>query len=320
MGCKKDLIYFPGTVNQEVEKALDSGYDGIIVCVHKPQETSLYSAGWKDRKKLIQANPNSLFKIASISKLYMASAASMMIADQTLNPDATLSQLIPELADKIEHADEITVRMMIKHRSGIPDYVYDPEFPERDKYESYLETASLVFNKSAEFKPNRKYKYSNTNYLLLGEIMDRAIGYSYWEYIKEKILKPLQLENTFNTIMEVDSNEVMSGYYVNYEPDLKYIDHTRPGGSMIATAEDVARFLRALIDGSLLNDEEQEIYTSLYPYEHTGWVPGYTSIARYHDDIDAVIVQFVNTSKGQMFWLELERVYSRIVRAAKKEN
>ena len=88
---------------------------------------------------------------------------------------------------------------------------------------------------------------------------------------------------------------------------------------MIATAEDVGIFLRALIDGSLLDPKEQEIYTSVYPYEHTGWLHGYTSIARYHSEIDAVVVQFVNTSKGQMFWAGLNRVYNRIVKLIERD-
>lgn len=96
--------------------------------------------------------------------------------------------------------------------------------------------------------------------------------------------------------------------------------HTRPGGSMIATAEDVAIFLRALIDGTLFSEQEQEIYSSVYVYEHTGWVSGYTSIARYHEDIDAVIVQFINTSKNSMYWVGLERTYNRIVKAVTKER
>ena len=83
---------------------------------------------------------------------------------------------------------------------------------------------------------------------------------------------------------------------------------------MIATAQDVSIFLRALIDGTLLSPEEQAIYTSVYPYEHTGWLPGYTSIARYHPDIDAVVVQFVNTSGKEIYWLELKRLYNHIVR------
>jgi len=67
---------------------------------------------------------------------------------------------------------------------------------------------------------------------------------------------------------------------------------------MVATAEDVGVFLRALNDGSLLNDHEQAIYSSIYKYGHSGLIPGYQSIARYHSDIDTVVVQFVNTAGG----------------------
>jgi hypothetical protein len=67
---------------------------------------------------------------------------------------------------------------------------------------------------------------------------------------------------------------------------------------MIATAEDVGIFIRALNDGSLLNDKEQAIYASVYDYGHLGLLPGYHSIARYHSEIDTVVVQFVNTTGG----------------------
>ena len=87
---------------------------------------------------------------------------------------------------------------------------------------------------------------------------------------------------------------------------------------MIATAEEVGIFLRALNDGSLLNDEEQAIYSSIYVYEHTGLWPGYSSITRYHKDIDAVVIQFVNTSGGDS-WMISEIVYNRVVRILRKQ-
>ena len=145
----------------------------------------------------------------------------------------------------------------------------------------------------ADFEPDEKYRYSNTNYLLIREILDKVLGYSHHQYIKEEILTPLELNNTFSSIQEVDIDDVMSGYYVGVESDFKHIDF-----GMVATAQDVGTFLRALNDGSLLNDNEQAIYSSISEYEHTGWVLGYYSIARYHKDIDTVVVQFVNTNGG----------------------
>ena len=124
---------------------------------------------------------------------------------------------------------------------------------------------------------------------------------------------PLELNNTFSSLHEVDIDDVMSGYYAGVELDFKHIDF-----GMIATAEDVGIFLRALNDGSLLNDDEQAIYSSIYKYEHKGWVLGYYSIARYHEDIDTVVIQFVNTTLRDT---ELTTIvgYDRIVRILRRQ-
>lgn len=88
---------------------------------------------------------------------------------------------------------------------------------------------------------------------------------------------------------------------------------------MLATAEDVGIFLRALNDGTVFNNGEQEIYSSIYEYEHTGWVPGYQSIAKYHHDIDAVVIQFNNTTGGY-HWNTAEIVYNRVVKIIRNRS
>ncbi|MCA9986589.1 MAG: beta-lactamase family protein, partial [Anaerolineales bacterium] len=160
-----------------------------------------------------------------------------------------------------------------------------------DSSEAALE---LALDLPANFKPGEDYEYSNTNYYLLSQLIAKVVGYSHWQYIKEEILVPLALSNTYTPIDEVAADDVMSGYWVGLDRDLK----NDPHGSMVATAEDVGIFLRALNDGSLLNDNEQAIYASIYEYDHSGLIPGYHSIARYYSDIDTVVVQFVNTAGG----------------------
>ncbi len=318
-GCSMSLRPLSDTVEEELELSLDRGFDGIIVYVNQAGDSRFYASGWDNREKQITADPHALFKIASISKLYMAAATAQLVADGALSLDQTLAELIPEVEGRIENAETISLKMMVKHRSGIPEYIEHPDF-KSDTDEPYLKTIALIFDEGADFRPGKKYAYSNTNYLIIGEILDRTLGYSHHRYIRDEILTPLGLNNTYSLYTEVDSNDVMSGYLVGWDPDLKNWDHTGPGGSMVATAEDVGLFLRALIDGTLFTEEEQAIYTSIYEYEHTGWVPGYTSIARYHVDIDAVVVQFVNTSSGQLFWLDLNKVYNRIVRILENES
>ena len=177
-------------------------------------------------------------------------------------------------------------------------------------------TLELALDLPANFEPDEDYGYSNTNYLLLSELIDKVVGYSRHQYIKEEILIPLELNNTFGSLSEVNIDDVMSGYYVGYEADLK----TNKQG-MLATAEDVGIFLRALNDGSLFDEGEQEIYSSIYVYEHTGLVTGYQSIAKYHKDIDTVVIQFVNTTDFDGYtWNLSEIVYNRIVKILRSEK
>ncbi len=308
------ILPLPDMVQEQLNEGIDHGFDGMIVYVDQAgNPPEFYAAGWHDRKNKIPADPQALFKIASISKLYDAVAITKLVNDGRLSLDNTLAHYFPELVGRIENADKITLRMMVQHRSGIPNLTDTPNFW-TDPPKSSKEALELVLDLPAGFEPGEDYEYSNTNYLLISELIEKLVGYSKFQYIKEEILTPLGLNNTFGSRSEVDTDDVMSGYYVGIESDLKTDEY-----GMLATAEDVGIFLRALNDGSVFNEGEQEIYSSIYEYDHTGWVPGYQSIAKYHKDIDAVVIQFNNTTGGY-HWNTAEIVYSRIVKILRSET
>ncbi|NNK28439.1 MAG: beta-lactamase family protein, partial [Flavobacteriaceae bacterium] len=168
----------------------------------------------------------------------------------------------------------------------------------------------------ANFEPGEDYEYCNTNYLLINKIMDDELGYGNFRFIQEEILTPLNLTNTYASLSEVNVADVMSGYHVGYPYDLKTNDY-----GMHATAKDVGTFLRALNDGSLFEPGEQEIYSSIYEYEHSGWVPGYQSFAKYHKDLDAVTVEFYGTTDPKLYnWNLSEIINNRIVKIIRKKN
>ncbi len=308
------ILPLPDTIQEQVDEAIGHGFDGMIVYVDQAgKPPAFFTGGWKDKQKKIPADPNSLFKIASISKLYTAVAATKLVKEKRLSFDKTLADYLPELRDRIENAEEITLRMMIQHRSGIPNFTDNPVYWENEQ-ENGKNALDFALDLPASFKPNEGYEYSNTNYLLLRRIMDDVLGYSHNQYIKEKILIPLELKNTFFSIAEVDLDDVMSGYYVGYEEDFKAREY-----GMLATAEDVGIFLRALNDGSVFNEGEQEIYP--YEYNHGGLVVGYQSLAEYHKDIDAVVVQFINTTDFNGYeWNLSEITINRIVKIIRQKN
>jgi len=308
----------PKSIQEQVNKAADYGFDGIIVYVdEKGKKPAFYTAGYKNKENKVPADPKSLFKIASVSKLYTAVAIAKLVYDRHISLDQTLADYFPELVGHIENANKITVRMMVQHRSGIPNYTDTKNYWVNPK-QTDKERLDLILDLPAKFKPDKDYEYSNTNYLLLSKLIEKVTGKSKFEYIKKEILDPLNLKSTYGSIQDVNLNDVMSGYYVGYENDLKTDDN----GVMLATAEDLGKFVRALNDGSVFKDKkEQEIYTSIYKYEHTGLIPGYQTIAKNHKDIEAVVIQFTNTVDFEGYnWNLSEIMYNRIVKIIRNKN
>ncbi|XAL99570.1 serine hydrolase [Phycisphaeraceae bacterium D3-23] len=308
------LAPLPDTVQEQVDDAAGHGLDGIIVYVDRPgQPPALYAAGWKDRDARVPADAHALFKIASISKLYIAAAAANLIAEERLDPDAALADLLPQFADRIANADRITLRMMLQHRSGIPNFTDLDGFDWSKHQTDPADNLKLALDQPADFAPDAQRSYSNTNYLLIGMILDDTLGVPHQDYIRDELLAPLGLTHTFASLDDVDPADVASGYHHRIDDDMKPLAFATPGGSMVATAQDVGQFLRALQDGSLLGDEATAVYTTLYDLEHSGWLPGYYSIARYLPERDAVVIQLVS-STGDESELVANVTYNRILR------
>ena len=309
------IVPLPATVQQQVDDAIGLGFDGIIVYVDEGgKPPAFYAAGWHDRAKMIPADPHALFKIASVGKLYDAVAITKLVSDGRLSLDQTLADYFPELVGRIQNADRITLRWMVQHRSGIPNMTDTPGFwtnPPQNSDEALERALDLP----ASFEPGEGYQYSNTNYLLIDMLIDKVTGGSKSDYMKKTIFTPLNLEHTFVSLSEVDPDDLMCGYYVGIKDDIKMANY----GSMIATAEDVGIFLRALNDGSLLTEAEQKTYASIYVFNHTGLIPGYQTIASYHKDIDTVVIQFVNTTNFDGYtWNMGEIVNGRIIKILRR--
>ena len=310
------ILPLPDTVQEQLDEAIAQGFEGMIVYIDQAGKApQYYAAGWHDRDLRIPANPHALFKIASISKLYDAVAVAKLVKDGRLSLDKTLADYLPELTGRIEYADKITLRLMIQHRSGIPNFTDAPNFwaaPSR----SYEEGLALILDKPANFEPGESYEYCNTNYLLINKIMDDALGYDNFQFIQNEILTPLNLTHTFSSLSEVNLDDVMSGYHVGHLYNLKADEH-----GMLATAEDVGTFVRALNEGTLFEPGEQEIYDSIYEYEHGGWVPGYQSFAKYYEDIDAVVVEFYSTTDSKLYYWNLSEIINhRIFKIIRKNS
>ncbi|SFU56471.1 CubicO group peptidase, beta-lactamase class C family [Pustulibacterium marinum] len=300
----------PTTVQEEVNQSVAQHFDGMIVYIdQKGKDPKTYTAGFHNRAQKIPAKPDALFKIASIGKLYVAVSIAKLTNAGSIDLNKTVADYFPEYKNHIANADKAPIRLLVQHRSGIPNYTNSQAFwehPPKDKQE----TLKLIWDQPASFEPDADYEYSNVNYLLLSMLIEKVTGMSRFAYFKQEILEPLELHHTYESINTVNLDDVMSGYYVGFEEDTKTNNYC----SLLATAEDVGKFIRALNEGTVFKAGEQAIYNDLYKYEHTGLVVGYQSIAKYHKDLDAVVVQFVNTTNFDGYtWNLGEIAYNRVV-------
>lgn len=304
------ILPLPDSLQEQLDEAIDHGFDGMIVYIDQADKPPQYfTSGWHNRESKIPAKAQALFKLASISKLYDAVAVSKLVKEGRLSLDKTIADYLPELLGRIENANKISLRLMIQHRSGLPNFTDAPNYWAAPT-ETYEESLALILDKAANFKPGDDYEYCNTNYLLINRIMDNILGYPNFQFIKEEILIPLNLNHTFGSLEEVNMEDVMSGYHLGHPYDLKADDH-----GMLATAQDLGDFLRALNEGTLFGPGEKKIYDSIYEYEHSGWVPGYQSFAKYHKELDAVFIEFYSsTDPDLIYWNLSEIINSRIVR------
>ena len=299
------IFPLPDTVQEQIDDALEYGFEGIIVYVDQAgKEPRSFAAGYHNRDSQLPARTDALYKIASIGKLYEAVTVTKLVGDGRLSLDKTLAEYLPDLADRIEYSDQITLRSMVQHRSGIPNYSDTPRYWENPDI-SYEERLALFLDKPANFPPDTEYEYCNTNYMLLNTITHNELGYDTFLFVEEEVLKPLNLQATYSSVNDVDEDSMMSGYHKGYPHDLKEDDL-----GMVATAEDVGVFLRALNEGTFFENDEHEIYASIYEFNHSGWVPGYQSFAEYHEDIDAVIVTFYNTTDADLFNWNLSEIFN----------
>jgi D-alanyl-D-alanine carboxypeptidase len=127
---------------------------------------------------------------------------------------------------------------MIKHRSGIADFDSQAGFDWNNADTDIDNTLLYALDKSSDFPPDSQYEYSNTNYLLLAKILDKALGYSHKIYITENILISLGMYDTYLKFGEINPSRLVQGYWNNIDRSMQ--DYAIPGGAMISTVKDIA--------------------------------------------------------------------------------
>lgn len=210
------------------------------------------------------------YRISSITKMYTAVMIFQLIEEDKLKLSDRLDKFFPQ----IPNATKITIDQILSHRSGIPNVVPDGSgMQPRTEEERIAEIARL----QPDFEPGSRHLYSNSGYVLLGYIVEKAGGQSYQEALKTRIVSKLGLQNTYmgtgNT--NVARNESLSYRYVGgwreaREPDFSIV---AGAGAIVSTPTDMVKFIQGLFDLKLISQNSLDQMKTMIDGEGMGMEP-----------------------------------------------
>jgi len=216
--------------------------------------------GMADLENFVPAKALTVYRIASVSKSLTAVAAMQLAEKGKLDLDAPVQKYVPSFPTKIF---PVTTRQLLAHLSGIRNY--KPGEGERtNRYNTLTEALSIFKDDPLDFEPGTRYGYTTFGYTLLGAVIEGASGMTFADYLRDNIFKPAGMQHTQVDDLYVIipnrahgySPRVFGQFDGNYRnPVLMDSSYKIPGGGLVSTAEDLARFAIAAQNGVLIKPE-----------------------------------------------------------------
>ncbi len=219
------------------------------------------------------------YEIASTSKTFTAVVVLTLVQERKLDLDNTLGEILGDTIEysllEIEGDDysrEITIRQLLNHTSGLPDYFHDPPY-EYGSFNSFIvaylddvdrfwkpdEILEYIPDLSPIGKPGGDYHYSDTNYLLLGLVIEKITGKELHDVYRERLFLPLKMEDTYLPYREIPSTAKTESHRYEGDWDLCGRLHQTAdwaGGGLISSNRDLSLFIRALAAGKIIQDPD----------------------------------------------------------------
>src|SRR6266496_770007 len=230
---------------------------GVSVAVIRDGKVILASSyGQANVELSVPVTPDSVFKLASVTKPFTATAIMMLVEEGKISLDGRLAEYLPNLPSQWAN---VTVRQALSHTSGVADYLQAPRWSWQSSWREDLTPNQFIkFASEAPpvFAPGAGIRYSNTGFYLLGMVIEKVSGKSYGQFVAERIFKPLQMTATRrDTLTEIVPNRV-SGYVFG-GGTLRNAEYTSETwayseGGIISTAADLAKWDAALYTEKLV--------------------------------------------------------------------
>ncbi|MFN3848106.1 MAG: serine hydrolase domain-containing protein [Spirosomataceae bacterium] len=252
---------------QIADKFLKAGTVGVSITIRTPEGVWSSASGKADLKNNIDLSPCHTLRIGSISKTFASATILKLQEEGKLNINDLASKYLPEEFQGIANLDKATVRNLLQHTSGVPEYLGIKGILDLTngtyKKRSAAESMRIVLKSKAQFEVGKDWSYANSNFLLLALIIENVAKKPAYEVVTEKIIKPLGLKNTLASTA-IPSN-LSRGYYDfmnnGLMKDQTDIDNNAVGGQdmldggMISNPNDLALFMEALNTSKFLSEK-----------------------------------------------------------------
>lgn len=343
-GCTAQRRAAP-TQNEQLLMFADSlrnarKWPGVSVAVAFPDgRTSGITSGYADTTRRVVLLPSNKLMQGSVGKTYVAAVAMQLVAEGKLDLDAPIVRYLGDAPwlKRIAHSDRITVRQIMNHTSGLVRYEFQPQVTAVLRAQPYKvwtpeERLEALFDKAPPFEPGQGWEYSDTNYIVLGMIIERLTGEPYYRALEQRILQPLGLRNTIPS----DRPELpglangyagprndLGGYDASLLPDGRFAINPQfewTGGGIASTTEDLVRWAKLLYEGRAFPDSLLPRMVDGVParlggnaryglgvivrdspehgpaWGHSGFFPGYATEMVYYPRLRMAVAIQVNTT------------------------
>lgn len=250
--------------------------------------------------KKIPATESTKYRIASITKMFTAAIIFQLVQEGKLDFSNTLDEYFPQ----VPGAAKITIAMMLSHRSGLHNILDDPDYPSwKEVPKRQDEVLKMISKYPLDFPPDSKAAYSNSNFILLGYIIENKCKKPYSEVVNERVIAKIGLKNTYyGSKTNTDNEESYSYAYYNGWAKQTSADMSilAGAGALVSTPEDLTKFIEALygrkiIKHRYLNTMQNIIdgygmgmlpfpYADKMAYGHAGSIDGFNSMLQYFPD------------------------------------
>lgn len=320
-------------VVEVIKKHVANGLPGVAVAYYSNQEgVWTHSEGYANIEgKQIMTNTH-LQYLQSVTKTYMAVAILRLYEQGKIKLDDDISKYLnARTLGKLKDRN-ITVKMLLNHTSGIPDYATNPKFmafvmKDLKKHFTVQQCIDFIKNDTLNFLPGTDYSYSNTNYALLSMIADNLTG-NHVKFIEKEIFEPLDLKRTHYLTKQnyLTIPKIVDSYWdvLNIEKPVNItsiqkvnVSSLRGDDGIVCTPADAVKFLKGLVEGKLLKPETMQLmqdwvvkdgakryglglsYYDLgvtYAIGHSGGGIGAGCVLMYLPELDAYVFMATNFS------------------------